>query len=185
MTQTATRRAFLRDLGISSAALSFLLNLPSLGFANQQKRKQRLVFMFSPTAFSRKTSGQTLNQDACFPRRLTPLEPFREKPLVLKGVCDKVRGDGDSHMRHGLSVDRSRALPGNVQGGSNTPAGWASGLSIDQRSRRRLQSCRSRTRFGSLEFGVMVPDHADTWTVWSTRVPISRWRADQQSVSDA
>jgi len=52
-----------------------------------------------------------------------------------------------------------------VQGGSNTPAGWASGLSIDQEIKGALQAKpESRTRFGSLEFGVMVPDHADTWT---------------------
>ncbi|HZL89101.1 MAG TPA: twin-arginine translocation signal domain-containing protein, partial [Pirellulaceae bacterium] len=30
---TRSRRQFLRDLGISAAALPFLLNLPSLGFA--------------------------------------------------------------------------------------------------------------------------------------------------------
>ena len=45
---TSNRREFLRDLGIGAAALPFLLNLPSLGFANQARRKQRLVVMFSP-----------------------------------------------------------------------------------------------------------------------------------------
>jgi len=45
---TRSRRQFLRDVGISAAALPFVLNLPSLGFANQQARKQRLVVMFSP-----------------------------------------------------------------------------------------------------------------------------------------
>ena len=48
MTFHRTRREFIRDLGIGAAALPFLLNLPSLGFANQQQRKQRLVVMFSP-----------------------------------------------------------------------------------------------------------------------------------------
>jgi hypothetical protein len=56
-------------------------------------------------------------------------------------------------------------FPGNVQGGSDTPAGWASGISIDQEIKNFLQkSPATRTRFGSLEFGVMVPEHADTWT---------------------
>src|SRR5690242_8288888 len=55
--------------------------------------------------------------------------------------------------------------PGNIQGGSHTPAGWASGLSIDQEIKEFLQRDPStRTRFGSLEFGVLVPDRADTWT---------------------
>src|SRR5207253_686881 len=50
-------------------------------------------------------------------------------------------------------------------GGSHTPAGWASGISIDQEIKNFLQKDpTTRTRFGSLEFGVMVPDRADTWT---------------------
>ena len=56
-------------------------------------------------------------------------------------------------------------FPGNIQGGSDTPAGWASGISIDQEIKNFLQAKpETRTRFGSLEFGVMVPDRADTWT---------------------
>jgi hypothetical protein len=56
-------------------------------------------------------------------------------------------------------------FPGNVQGGSHTPAGWAKGHSIDQEIKGFLQKDpATRTRFGSLEFGVMVPERADTWT---------------------
>src|SRR6266404_4657501 len=93
---TGTRREFLRDFGISAAALPFFLNLPSLGFANQQKRKQRLVIMFSPNGVQPDTfwpdgRGESLRLHGS----LTPLEAFRERTLVLKGICDKVRGDGD------------------------------------------------------------------------------------------
>src|SRR5690606_28354345 len=39
------------------------------------------------------------------------------------------------------------------------------GLSIDQEIKNFLQGDpATRTRFGSLEFGVAVPDRADTWT---------------------
>src|SRR5437870_1868296 len=56
-------------------------------------------------------------------------------------------------------------FPGNIQGGSHTPAGWASGISIDQEIKNYLQSKpETKTRFGSLEFGVQVPERADTWT---------------------
>src|SRR5205823_14003341 len=56
-------------------------------------------------------------------------------------------------------------FPGNIQGGSHTPAGWSSGISIDQEIKNYLQAKpETKTRFGSLEFGVMVPDRADTWT---------------------
>ena len=48
MTAFRTRREFVRDIGVGAAALPFVGNLPSLGFANQSRRKQRLVVMFSP-----------------------------------------------------------------------------------------------------------------------------------------
>ena len=162
-----SRREFLRDLGLSAAALPFVLNLPSLGFANQQARKQRLVVMFSPNGIVPKTFWPD-EEGAQFTLKesLSPLEPYRDRTLVLKGVCDKVRGDGDNHMRGiGCLLTGIELFPGNIQGGSDTPAGWSSGHSIDQEIKNHLQrSPATRTRFGSLEFGVMVPDRADTWT---------------------
>src|SRR5438270_1970922 len=56
-------------------------------------------------------------------------------------------------------------FPGSIHCGSVTPAGLDKGLSIDQEIKSFLHGDpASRTRFGSLEFGVMVPDRADTWT---------------------
>src|SRR5215471_11361843 len=162
-----TRREFIRDLGISAAALPFIGNLPSLGFANQGQRKKRLVIMFSPNGvvtdmFWPEAEGKltTLKES------LRPLEPFKDRTLMLHGVCDKVRGDGDAHMRGiGCLLTGTELFPGNIQGGSDTPAGWASGLSIDQEIKNFLQKDPARrTRLGSLEFGVMVPERADTWT---------------------
>src|SRR5206468_7823043 len=97
---------------------------------------------------------------------LKPLEPLRDRTLILHGVCDRVRGDGDNHMRGmGCLLTGIELFPGNVQGGSDTPAGWASGISIDQELKNFFQSREdTRTRFGSLEFGVGVTDRADPWT---------------------
>jgi hypothetical protein len=162
-----TRREFVRDLGLAAASLPFVTNLPSLAFANSTKRKQRLVVMFSPNgvipgAFWPDEEGDkfTLKES------VTPLEPFKAKTLFLNGVCDKVRGDGDNHMRGmGCLLTGIELHPGNIQGGSHTPAGWAKGISIDQELKNFLQKDpATKTRFGSLEFGVMVPQHADTWT---------------------
>ncbi|HEX3871893.1 MAG TPA: DUF1552 domain-containing protein [Pirellulales bacterium] len=171
---TASRREFIRKLGIGAASVPFVLNLPSLGFANQQKRKQRLVVIFSPNgvvpkAFWPEQEGAKFT----LPESLKPLEPFKDRMLTLHGVCDKVRGDGDNHMRGiGCLLTGIELFPGNVQGGSDTPAGWASGLSIDQELKRFLQAdAQTRTRFGTLEFGVMVPDRADTWTRMSYAGP--------------
>ncbi len=169
MTPQRTRREFIRDLGIGAAALPFIGNLPSIGFANQQRRKQRLVIMFSPNGIVPNTfwpDAEGNLADMTLKETLSPLEPFKSRTLILHGVCDRVRGDGDAHMRGmGCLLTGVELFPGNVQGGSDTPAGWARGISIDQEIKNRLQrDAATRTRFGSLEFGVMVPNRADTWT---------------------
>ncbi|HEY7158150.1 MAG TPA: DUF1552 domain-containing protein [Gemmataceae bacterium] len=167
MFSNKTRREFIRDLGLGATALPFILNLPSLGFANQQRRKQRLVVLFSPNGVVPSAFWPDAEDElTSLKESLQPLEPFKERTLILHGVCDKVRGDGDNHMRGiGCLLTGIELFPGNIQGGSHTPAGWASGLSIDQEIKNHLQSSpATRTRFGSLEFGVMVPDRADTWT---------------------
>jgi Protein of unknown function (DUF1552) len=165
--QARSRRDFLREFGIGAASLPFLMNLPSLGFANQGVRKKRLVVMFSPNGVIPSNFWpDEVGSEFTLKESLKPLEPFKDRMLTLQGVCDKVRGDGDNHMRGiGCLLTGVELFPGNIQGGSHTPAGWASGHSIDQEIKNHLQaSPDTRTRFGSLEFGVMVPDHADTWT---------------------
>lgn len=167
MARTRSRRSFLRDLGISAAAAPFVFNLPSLAFANQTRRKQRLVVIFSPNgivpdAYWPDEEGESFT----LKESLTPLEPFKQQTMLLHGVCDRVRGDGDGHMRGiGCLLTGIELFPGNIQGGSDTPAGWSSGISIDQEIRNFLQrDPATRTRFGSLEYGVLVPERADTWT---------------------
>ncbi|NBO90989.1 MAG: DUF1552 domain-containing protein [Planctomycetia bacterium] len=167
MVRTTDRRDFIRELGLGAASLPFLGNLPGLGFANQARRKQRLVVIFSPNGVVPNAFWPTeQGSDFKLPKSLEPLEPFRKQTLVLNGVCDRVRGDGDAHMRGiGCLLTGVELYPGNIQGGSHTPAGWASGVSIDQEIKSFLQKeTATRTRFGSLEFGVQVPDRADTWT---------------------
>jgi hypothetical protein len=169
MPLTRTRREFVRDLGLSAAAVPFVLNLPSLAFANQTQRKKRIVFVFSPNGIVPKDFWPD-EEGALktFKRILEPLEPFKNQTLTLQGISDKVRGDGDGHMRGiGCLLTGIELYPGNIQGGSDTPAGWAKGLSIDQEIKNVLQANpATKTRFGSLELGVMVPDRADTWTRW-------------------
>ena len=107
-----SRREFLRDAGISAAALPFVLNLPSLGFANQQARKQRLVVMFSPDGvvpwnFWPDEEGDefTLKES------LLPLTALKDRMLTLHGVCDRIRGDGAV----------SREMAGTAHATSNEP----------------------------------------------------------------
>ena len=186
---TIARRELLRRLAASAAALPFAatLAMPSFGLASAAAqaggapgaavagaRRQRLIVVFSPNGtlpdrFWPDEAGKINN----FKPILAPLEPFRHQTLMVRGVSNKVRGDGDGHMR-GMSclLTGTELFPGNIQGGSDTPAGWSKGISIDQEIKNFLQSRpETRTRFGSLEFGVAVPDRADPWTRMSYAGP--------------
>jgi hypothetical protein len=169
-----TRRRFLRHLGISAAALPFIAGLPGLRAAPATARKQRMIFMFSPNGIVQPHFWpDEAGADFKLKRILQPLAPFKDRILTIKGLCNRVRGDGDGHMR-GMSclLTGIELFPGNIQGGSDTPAGWASGPSIDQELKNFLQSrSETRTRFGSLEFGVAVPNRADPWTRWNYAGP--------------
>ena len=175
MPLSITRRRFLRDLGVSAAVAPLLGSLAAFSRADEsRRRKQRLVVMFSPNgvvpgAFWPDKEGP----DFALKPILEPLAPFRDRLLTLHGVGDRIRGDGDNHMRGiGCLLTGIELFPGNIQGGSHTPAGWASGISIDQEIKNFLQAdAATQTRFGSLEFGVMVPDRADTWTRMSYAGP--------------
>jgi hypothetical protein len=167
----ATRRRFLQRLGLSAAALPFL---PALRAGEAAATPQRFIFMFSPNGIVQPDfwPDQT-GPDFQLKPILAALEPWKNRLLTLKGINNKVRGDGDGHMR-GMSclLTAIELFPGNIQGGGETPAGWASGISIDQELKNFLQSQpATATRFGSLELGVAVPNRADPWTRWSYAGP--------------
>ena len=171
ITPTSDRRQFLRDLGVSAAALPFVAGLPSVRADGGEVAQlpKRLVIVFTPNGtlpkeFWPKQFGD--EHQLVLGSMLEALNPLRDQILMLKGVDNKIRGDGDGHMRGMSCLLTAKELnPGNIQGGSHTPAGWASGISIDQELKNFFQSKdETRTRFGSLEFGVAVPNRADPWT---------------------
>ena len=188
MPMTTNRRRFLRDLGVNAAVAPLLGSLTNIGQANQTgQRKQRLIVMFSPNGIVPKSFWPDEEGDQFKLKPiLQPLAPFQDRTLLLHGVGDRIRGDGDNHMRGiGCLLTGIELFPGNVQGGSHTPAGWASGISIDQAIKNHLQKDpSSRTRFGSLEFGVMVPDRADTWTRMSYAGANKPLATDRRSLPD-
>jgi hypothetical protein len=135
----ATRRQFLRTAGISAAALPFVLNLQSIAApATSAKKKQRLLIMFSPNGtvpwdFWPDKTGKDFELKAI----TQSLKPFQDKLLFVKGLSNRVKGDGDGHMRGiGCMLTGDILLPGNIQGGSDTPAS----------TRRSRTTCRRRTR---------------------------------------
>ncbi len=172
MERQSSRREFLTKMGISAAAANLALGLPSLGWATSLPvaPKKRLIFIFSPNGVVPKHFWPNANGDDFeLTRILEPLAEFKSRLMTLHGICNKLKGDGDGHMRGiGCLLTGIELFPGDIQGGSDTPAGWSQGISIDQHLKNRLQTDpATQTRFGSLEFGVMVPDRADTWTRWS------------------
>ena len=143
MTTYASRREFLRSLGIGAAAMPFVLNLPSLGFAGRRPRAgSGWSSCSAPTASSPITSGpMKTGDDFTLKESLKPLEALQKRTLVLHGISDKIRGDGDNHMRGiGCLLTGTELFPGNIQGGSDTPAGWSKGISIDQEIKNFLQA---------------------------------------------
>lgn len=162
----SSRREFLKHFGLAASALPFLGNLPSLGFENQQAAKQRLVIVFSPNGIVKKTfwpdeAGTTFS----LKRTLEPFTPYQDRMLILKGISNRIVGDGCNHVRGmGCLLTGIELMPGNIEVHGGT-SGWASGCSIDQEIKNHLQANpATRTRFGSLEFGVLIPDRADTFT---------------------
>ena len=168
MRNSLSRRELLRRLGVSAAAIPFLTNLPSLASESPTgRRKKRLAIMFSPNGtIPQEFWPESQGKEFEFKRILKPLQPIKNRVLTLHGISNQVKGDGDRHMR-GMSclLTGTHLFPGNIQGGSDTPAGWASGISVDQELNNYLQSkAETRTRFGELLFGVNVGDRADPWT---------------------
>lgn len=163
------RRSALKQLGLSSLSLPILSQSANL-FAEETSTsapKQRLIVMFSPNGtIPDQFWPETMGDDFEHKTILKPLEPFHDQMLILRNLHNKVRGDGDNHMR-GMSclLTGIELFPGNVMGGGNTPSGWPKGISIDREICKHLQSKEeTRTRFGALHFGVGVQDTADPWT---------------------
>ena len=171
------RREALKGLGLSALSLPLISQVQHLEAASAKvstNPKQRLIVMFSPNGTIPKHFWPDKDGEDFELKSITkPLEPFRDRLLFLKKLHNKVRGDGDGHMR-GMSclLTGIELYPGNIQGGSDTPAGWPKGISIDHEIANFLQSKEeTRTRFGALHFGVGVLDKADPWTRMSYAGP--------------
>ena len=153
------RRSVLKKLGLSSLSLPILSQSSNL-FSEKAKKaapKQRLIVMFSPNGtIPGQFWPEKMGEDFEHKTILKPLEPFHDKMLILRDLHNRVRGDGDNHMR-GMSclLTGIELFPGNVMGGGNTPSGWPKGISIDREICDFFQSKEeTRTRFGALHFEI-------------------------------
>ncbi len=178
MARPTSRREFIRSLGIGAAAMPFVCNLPSLGFANTQGRKQRLVMMFSPNGVvlpnfwpdeegeqfraqrDPQAAGSLSGSDAHSARRVRQGPRRRRQP----------------HARHGLSADRHRTVsrqhPGRLAhagrlGQRHFDRSGNQELSAEPTPRRARVSARWNSAWS-------CPSGPTPGRAWFTPVPTSR-----------
>ena len=80
-----------------------------------------MIFVFSPNGVIPKhfwpdEEGETFE----LKRILEPLAPYKDQLLTLRGIDNRIKGDGDGHMRGiGCLLTGVELFPGDVQGGSS------------------------------------------------------------------
>ena len=151
-----------RKLLGASAALAGTALLPrSVWAATPPPKRLVVVFSANGTIFDSWLPTGTETSFTLSPI-LSALAPFQKKLLILNGINVKSAGygPGDDHMKGmGHMLTGIELLSGTTMGGAGTPAGFAGGISIDQRI---VADVGQNTRFPSLEFGVMV-QNSDVW----------------------
>jgi hypothetical protein len=161
-TTSLSRRTVLRGAGGVAIALPFLEAMRparALAAATPPPPKRFLVF-FSPNGTIpnawRPTGSET---SFTLPTILAPLEPHKGDIIVIQGV-DQQGGGGDGHQNGmGGMLTGTTMNPGPFKGGDGSTAGWAAGISVDQRIANEIGKT---TKFKSLELGVQCGG-ADNW----------------------
>lgn len=149
------RRSFVRTVGAAAITAPFLKTLDAK--AQDPVAPKRFIFMltgngFQPNGIESSGSGATFTLGSS----LRPLDPFKAKLNVLRGLDNDASydGPGAGHQKGVGAWLTGRPLnEGDFTGGGGQSAGWASGISVDQRI---AQVVGGETRFPSLELGVQV-----------------------------
>lgn len=162
-----SRRAFLGATGAGAALLPFVPLLDSeaadTGFPT------RLIMLFSANGTIHEnwkpSGGET---DFTLGSILSPLEPYKDKLVILDGMQVIRQGLGDGHqMGMACMWTGNQLLPGPFQGGDGGTAGYSGGISVDQHV---ANTVGLQTPYKSLEFGVMTGG-ANNWTRMSYAGP--------------
>jgi Protein of unknown function (DUF1552) len=164
-----SRRRLLGGLGALTVALTSPIWRPATVFGQDtsQPAAKRFIGIFSANG----TVASDFFQGGAEPeaplslgRILAPLEPYKQKLLVLKGLhmnstiedelgVASTTKPGGPHMKGpGAMLTGGSLLPGSFTG-SGGPAGWADRISVDQAIAQRIGTS---TQFPSLEFGVRI-----------------------------
>jgi len=150
-----SRRAFLGGVGSAAALAPFVPVLDSE--AGQVQPPKRLIVLFSPNGTIHENwAPQGGESDFTLSTILAPLEPHRDRLVVLDGLEVIRQGLGDGHqMGMGSLWTGSKLMPGSFSG-----AGYAGHASVDQVVANAIGN---ETAYKSLEFGVQTGG-ANVWT---------------------
>ena len=153
------RRQFLRAAGAAALAAPFYRLLgPQTARAQDEGPAKRFIFMMTSNGFQQDGIEVTgTGTSFTLGPSLRPLEPFRSKLLLLRGLDNAAsyEGPGGAHQKGCGGWLTGRPLnDGEFTGGNgDLLSGWASGISVDQRIANVLGD---QTRLPSLELGVQV-----------------------------
>ena len=156
------RRTFLKGLGTAIALPMLDAMIPAFAATGvSTKSPLRTSFVYVPNGIVMDNwTPKTVGKNFDIPRILKPLEPFRDRMLVISGLMDNnanALGDGGGdHARAGASF--LTATHPKKTGGSDIRAG----VSVDQVI---AQTSGSATRLASLELGLddsRVVGHCDS-----------------------
>ena len=147
------RRTVLRAGGVSIALPLLEAMMPRKARADAVKK--RFIAFFSPNGVPMRTWAPTGGEtDFKLSPILAPLEPLRQKVIVLKGIDQKAGGAGDGHQNGMTGMLTGQVTnPGPFRGGCGQGGGWANGISVDQHIANVIGKT---TKFKSLELGVVT-----------------------------
>lgn len=162
-----SRRTFLRGLGGAAVALPLLPSMFARDAFAQSTFPKRFIYFFHPNGTMQEsfwpTPGATARDFVMSPI-LAPLQPHREKLLVLEGLnlaaAGAQYGPGEPHQRGMGALLTGRPLQeGSFVGGDGSLAGWADGISLDQQIANHISG---GTKFKSVHLGVRADTTAPT-----------------------
>jgi hypothetical protein len=159
----SSRRAFLATLGASGVLVPFLPMLDRELEAAPGDFPLRLVLLFSANGTLHENWAPSGSEsDFTLGSILAPLEPYRDRMVVLDGLEVSRDGPGDGHQKGmGILWTGNTLLEGTeFAGGDGSSAGWGGGISIDQHI---ANTVGTGTPYKSLEFGVQTGG-ASVWS---------------------
>lgn len=150
------RRTLLSGLLAGTAALT-LSDLVSPKKAAADAAPKRIIFFYSPNGTIAKNFWPTqVGSSFALPPILKPLAPHKDDILVLQNIdmLNALSGPGDAHQKGtGTCLTGTELQEGDFPGDAGLSAGWADGISIDQKIAAAIGG---QTVFPSIELGVLV-----------------------------